>query len=234
MDNSKTKRKQYTRRFYIDLNDGHVIEKLRERAPGLASSTFHRSDEDLANWLDSKIVDAIHLGNVQVILDNDGVESQIVDLHESTGYSLYALLKPERGRPKEYSQRVMTILTHEQGEHSFQSGKWKATKRVGTLGQKLLAAVAAAPPPPKEPIVPKRVEKTAPKPPEPARELHEVQITLIKYTFNDETTYEEYERGSEDLKNRLAALHGDDSVSHIRVFHEAQVKVKRTITVEVE
>ena len=111
-------------------------------------------------------------------------------------------------------------------------GKWKKGKGMGSLGQKLAAKLAEMPPAPPAPVVPKRVESSPPKESQPKGDLTK-GITLIRYT-RLETRYEEYERGSEYLKLRLAELYECEGVKDIRVFHEAKMTVKKTITVEVE
>ena len=227
-NNSKNKNTRYQRHFYFDMNDGHVVEKLRERAPKLAEEVRYRSSDDLANWLDAQIVESIRRENMKFVIDDDGVSTQIVDLKEVTDQPIYAVLKPERGRPQEFKFRVMTILTHEQGSTSMKNGKWKPNKSVGTLGEKLAAVVLAPTPPQPPPVV-------APTPVPPAEEKKQ-EITLVQYYFkaNSELTQEEYPRGGAELKARLTALCQDQEVYGLRIFHEAKLTVKRVITVEVD
>jgi hypothetical protein len=122
-------KRTYTRKRYISR---HAIERMRERLTG--TDVIHRPEQDLGNWLDRAVEDAIRGGNVTTVVErHNDEEAQLVeiDAHElKAGKKLYAVVKPDL-RQAGFDDAIVTVLS-ESMVTRYRSTRWKIPDRINS------------------------------------------------------------------------------------------------------
>lgn len=129
----------YRRRFGIT---DHAVERYRERAGDWLRERGHLDDVSVGNSLDTRVAEAWDSNRVTDVMD-EGRPAKIADLESSELGRLYAVISPNNSPVGRRPWVVVTVLTGEMHDASWQSGRWQVAPEPVQAGP----VVAGKPPP---------------------------------------------------------------------------------------
>lgn len=144
---NKPPKSTYKRKFHIVSHASN--ERYRDRFRG--TDIGHMEEEHLANYIDSKVVQARkNKEGIEIIDTHDGSPGEVVPFGDGT--KLWALLKPNNNRhmSKKFPFAIVTVLTDWQAKRSLSGGRWirrgvapPTSKQAFTLPSSELAKLEA-------------------------------------------------------------------------------------------
>lgn len=237
---NKAPTSQYSRKRYVAR---HAIERLRERLG--TNEAVHRPDNDLANWVDRAVEYGIYEGKTTTLRERttgDRVQLVELDTREFHADELFAVVKPDD--VKAGREAIVTVLSREMVER-YKTERWKVPDRINSPFGKLLGAMPSIP---KDAVCdgcqevscectcgkllgtvePQRADSKGVDGPKPDPVAY-----AVTYRYTEGTVVVKRFAEASEAADEYARLIERADVLNVEVWSKVEVKITRTVTVEV-